>query len=174
MKGAQSLRIFPSAVRSVPHSVQQQESRMRIVKTKQTKPLSQRGQVDLSPRNGGSRGVCVKLLSDVCKDVQHCGSTLLFTSLPYHAAARRDKSHYPPFYLYYFRDVLFFALFFLYQSSPKQGPSLVLEKNAKSGSEFFFWVSRGFGPWGACLGFFGFSELYPHCGGVISEKWTSS
>ena len=24
--------------------------------------LSQRGQVDLSPRNGGSRGVCVKLL----------------------------------------------------------------------------------------------------------------
>ena len=56
----------------------------------------------------------------------------------------------------------------------KQGPSLVLEKNAKSGSEFFFWVSRGFGPWGACLGFFGFSELYPHCGGVISEKWTSS
>ena len=64
--------------------------------------------------------------------------------------------------------------FFFVFLSDVQGPSLVLEKNAKSGSEFFFWVSRGFGPWGACLGFFGFSELYPHCGGVISEKWTSS
>ena len=64
------------------------------------------------------------------------------------------------------------TFFFVVEFS--QGPSLVLEKNAKSGSEFFFWVSRGFGPWGACLGFFGFSELYPHCGGVISEKWTSS
>ena len=64
--------------------------------------------------------------------------------------------------------------FFIFPQTSKQGPSLVLKKNAKSGSEFFFWVSRGFGPWGACLGFFGFSELYPHCGGVISEKWTSS
>ena len=27
--------------------------------------LSQRGQVDLSPRNGGSRGVCVKLLFQI-------------------------------------------------------------------------------------------------------------
>ena len=34
--------------------------------------------------------------------------------------------------------------FFFSPSRSVQGPSLVLKKNAKSGSEFFFWVSQGF------------------------------
>ena len=52
-----------------------------------------------------------------------------------------------------------------------QGCSLFSEKTAK------FWiyvpVFFPFFGWGF-LPFFGLSELYPHCSGVISRKWTSS
>ena len=51
------------------------------------------------------------------------------------------------------------------------GLFLVLGKNSKIldlCSRFFPFFGWGFLP------FFGLSELYPHCSGVISRKWTSS
>ena len=53
----------------------------------------------------------------------------------------------------------------------KPGLFLVLGKNSKIldlCSRFFPFFGWGFLP------FFGLSELYPHCSGVISRKWTSS